>query len=239
VEVVSIKDELYGITKFVAKPLLIHWDKVSITLRSDFERYALGSNIPIQISAFYESDGRSFNGSVILKPKQPRCSSVGRLKISVNSISPDKRGITACDANELLIICDLIDYFVTFDGTTFGYAKLSISLRYRSDGKPVDGKVLVNGKQILGKNGLYLVDEPFYGLIYKASLRIDVPGFETQELEVSKFHVVNALTYSGAVAITGYAVIKLVEQLRRKKSQVEEGYSEETEELEIMPEVGI
>ena len=90
-----------------------------------------------------------------------------------------------------------------------------------------------------GKNGLYLVDEPFYGLIYKASVRIDVPGFETQELEVSKFHVVNALTYSGAIAIAGYTVIKLVERLRRKKSQVEEGYSEETEELEIMPEVGI
>jgi len=239
VEVVSIKDELYDITKFVAKPLLIHWDRVSITLRSGFERYALGSNIPIQINAFYESDGRPFNGSVILKPKQPRCSSIGRLKISVNSVSPDKRGITSYDANELSIVCDLIDYFVNFDAATFGYAKLSISLRYRSDGNPVDGKVSVNGKQILGKNGLYLVDEPFYGLIYKASVRIDVPGFETRELEVSKFHVVNALTYSGAIAITGYTVIKLVERLRRKKPKAEEGYSEETEELEIMPEVGI
>ena len=230
VTVVKVVDELYGLEKFASNTLTLAWDRVSITLSTEFNRYEVGSSVPIKVVAYYELDGAPFDGTVNLSPK-PECKEIGNLTVSVGSLIPGKRGITAFTANKVSVKCDLIQSSITFDGTVFGYAKTILNLKYKSDGRPVNGKVLINNKSVSGM-GKYVLEEPFYGLVYHAKGIAKVPGFRELVVESTNIHVGNSLAYCAVASFSVYLVIKILRKLRMRRQvsteeELEELYPEE------------
>ncbi len=225
VAVLKVEDKRYGLTKFRVEPLTIYWDRVTITLLAPVNRAEVGSKLEIALAAVYELDGTPFDGSYQLSGS-PQCTEVGDLRIAVNQIVPGKRGITEFKSNELVVRCDIIDKSLRFEGFTFGFAKAILTMKYRSDNSPVEGKVMINGKLSEGGPGTYFVEEPFYGFLYDMQSIVKVNGFETFEVMGSFIHMGNSLAYAGIVGTASLTAVKVVKS-KKKKTLEEEVFMEE------------
>ena len=220
VEVKEIIDEQYNLTAFKSNSLTLKWDRVSVTLSSKLNRIEVGKPIPVNITARYELDWTTFDGKVELQPNL-LCREVGDVTIKVNRIIPGARNITVFKSNTISVRCDLIESSLKFEGTVFGYAKTILKLNYKSDGEPVEGEVFINGKKIQG-SGTYILEEPFFGVIYDVKATAYVAGFNEVITEYSSIHTGNTLTYAGCIIAAAYAIIRFRGKLRLRRLQIEE-----------------
>jgi hypothetical protein len=94
----------------------------------------------------------------------------------------------------------------------FGYAKTTLKLNYKSDGKPVKGEVLINGKNVQGAE-TYILEEPFYWVVYNVKATVDVAGFNEVIAEYSDVHIGNTLTYAACIIGSAYAIVDSEEKL--------------------------
>ena len=225
ITVLKIEDRRYGLSKFKVEPLTIYWDRVTIMLGGPANRAEVGSKLEINVAAMYELDGTLFDGSYQLNGS-PMCTEVGDVRLSVSHVVPGKRGITEFRSNELVVRCDIIDKSLRFEGTTFGFAKTILAMKYRSDNSPVDGKVMINGRASEGSLGTYVIEEPFYGFLYDAKASVKVNGFEPFEVESSFVHVGNSLAYAGIMGAASLTAIRVIKS-RRRKTLEEEVFMEE------------
>jgi hypothetical protein len=225
VTVLKVEDRRYGLSKFRVVPLTIYWDRVTVTLSTPVNRAEVGSKLEINIAAIYELDGTPFDGSYQLVGS-PKCTEAGDVRLTVSQVVPGKRGITEFKSNELLVRCDIIDRSLRFEGTIFGFAKAILTMKYRSDNSPVEGKVMMNGKPPEGSSGTYTIEEPFYGFLYNVKASVKVNGFEPFEVEGSFIHMGNSLAYAGIMGAASLTAIRAVKS-KRKKTLEEEVFMEE------------
>jgi len=219
-EVVGIVDKRYNLTVFKSNTVTLRWDRVLVTLSSSLQRVEVGKTVPVNITAHYELDWAPFDGKVELQ-SNPLCREVGDITIRVGRITSGKRNITVFNSNTISVRCDLIEYSLQFEGVVFGYAKTTFKLNYKSDGKPVEGKVLINGKNVLG-TGTYVLEEPFYGIVYNVKATADVAGFNEVIAEYSSVHVGNTLTYAACTIASAYTIIRFRGKIRFRRPRVEE-----------------
>ena len=225
VTVLKVEDRRYGLSKFRVVPLTIYWDRVTVTLSAPVNRAEVGSELEINLAAIYELDGTPFDGSYQLVGS-PKCTEAGDVRLTVSQVVPGKRGITEFKSNELLVRCDIIDRSLRFEGTIFGFAKAILTMKYRSDNSPVEGKVMMNGKPPEGSSGTYTIEEPFYGFLYNVKASVKVNGFEPLEVEGSFVHMGNSLAYAGIIGAASLTAIRAVKS-KRKKTLEEEVFMEE------------
>ncbi len=219
-EVAGIVDKQYNLTVFKSNTVTLKWDRVLVTLSSGFQRVEVGKTVPVNITARYELDWTPFDGKIELQ-SNPLCREIGDITIKVGRVTSGKRNITLFNSNTISVRCDLIEYSLKFEGIVFGYAKTTFKLNYKSDGKPVEGGVVINGKSVLG-TGTYILEEPFYGIIYNMKATADVAGFNEVIAEYSSIHVGNTLTYTACAVASIYMIIRFRGNIRLRMPRVEE-----------------
>jgi len=106
-KVESIKDDLYGLTRFKANNISIIFDEVIITLEKMRDRVDVGSRAPIMIKAKYAYDNKPFNGQVILSQDLVQ-KSVGKYRYTVKKIIDQLYGLTKFESNSIEIIFDRV-----------------------------------------------------------------------------------------------------------------------------------
>jgi len=219
-KVTGIIDKRYNLTAFKSNAITLRWDRVLVALSSKLQRIEVGKTVPVNITAYYELDWMPFDGKVELQ-SNPLCREIGDITIKVGRITSGKRNIIVFNSNTISARCDLIEYSLKFESMVFGYAKTTLKLNYKSDGKPVEGKVLINGKNVLGA-GTYILEEPFYGVVYNVKATADVAGFNEVIAEYSSVHIGNTLTYAACIIGSGYTIIRFRGKIRLRRPQVEE-----------------
>ncbi|MCW4027583.1 MAG: DUF2341 domain-containing protein, partial [Candidatus Bathyarchaeota archaeon] len=143
--VAGIMDYRYGLTAFSSNEVQVIWDRVNISLSIPNPRISVGSEANITWAGFYEYDGDTFSGSVLLNNTQTK-DATGECCYTVASIVDPIHNLTAYAANGVQCIFDDIEASYGFETLTPGSVRVSVNLNDEYDGSPVeDAEVRVNG----------------------------------------------------------------------------------------------
>jgi len=150
----NISDPLFGLTAFKSNSVYAIFDRVNITLRVEDPRIDIGEKANLSWTGFYEYDGSSFTGSLLLNDTL-RKEQVGRYGFTVTSISDPLYNLTAFIANEVYCIWDrikIIDGGVSNTRSLLGDTeKIWFKAIYDYDGEVFDGAygvLLVNNSEM-------------------------------------------------------------------------------------------
>ncbi len=222
--VVEVQDNLYGITVYTANEFSVIYDKVIILLSADRERFDVGTQASISITAFYLYDGGDYDGYILLNDSLVK-DEVGRYGYSVAAIGNDTYGITVFESNEISIIFDrvVVNLSVEDDRINVG-ARASISWKgyYEFDGAIFNGSISLNGSLVQDRVGRYTyvvisISDPLYGLkVFKSNTvsvvfdrvvielrvvddRVDVGS--TVEISISAWYEYDMTNYDGYILL--------------------------------------
>ena len=155
-EVIGVYDAKYGLTVYVAEPVVVIFDKVIINLYPLRERYDVGREALIGIDARYAYDGAPFDGIVVLNDSLVKYEP-GVYGYEVLYIANDSYGITVYEANKVSLVFDMvvINLEVLDDRVGVGEAaNITFSAYYMLDGEPFVGEIFLNDslvKDVVGK----------------------------------------------------------------------------------------
>jgi hypothetical protein len=152
------------------------WDEVNIILSIDRDRYDVGSEPPLKITAYYEYDNQPFKGEIVINDTLVK-NEVGRYWFTVSKIIDNKYNLTVFNANRVSIIYDkvIINIEVLDDRIDVGSTpNISINAYYAYDGKIFNGSISFNDTLVKNNVGKYSyrvvnISDRLYGLTVYAS----------------------------------------------------------------------
>lgn len=178
----ALSGDSYGITVIGKNDVeYVIWDRVAVTLVPGDERIDVGSNASILWKAAYEYDDTVFVGSIILNETTMH-EGVGKRGYRVLEIRDEKHGLSAFTTNEVSIIFDEVEVFLsTADGRleVGRNATLSWEGRYAYDNEPFAGDVVLSEETTKPKKGRYSytikeISDPRYGLARFKANSLDI-----------------------------------------------------------------
>lgn len=204
--IVSINDQLYGLTSFKSNSVYVIFDLVNITLSTENDRIDIGSYAQINIYAVYAYGGEIFTGDIIFNDTLIH-NAVGLYNYTVAAINDNKYGISAFTSNTVSIIFDevVIELKPKYTRVMVGReAEITITSYYAYDRKPFEGIIYLNNPLKQPSIGLYtysveeIGDNP-YGLQRFRSNSVDII-FDKLSLIVN-VGTITPFTYNIAVKI--------------------------------------
>jgi hypothetical protein len=138
-----------GVTVFTQQCLgaSIIWDRVHVNLLASDQRIDVGTNASISYNAYYEYDGKPFEGSLVLNNSGTVLLSVGKTTYAVARISENKYGLTVFSSNSVTIVWDRIDVTLAADNERIDIgtnASITVLARYAFDETPMQGSWSLN-----------------------------------------------------------------------------------------------
>lgn len=144
--VLSIEDQLYGLSAFTSNSVDVIFDRVSVELSVADDRIDVGSTAQILVEASYVYDGAPFEGEVVFS-QELRRDEVGAYDYTVGEIEDPLYGLTAFTSNTVRVIFDrvLITLSVAEPDIQVGEtAEIGVRAAYAYDGTRYPGKVTLN-----------------------------------------------------------------------------------------------
>jgi hypothetical protein len=168
-----------GVTSYrqTAENPSIIWDKVTIKLENN--RVNVGSEATVSYEAFYEYDGETFAGSIMLNDTVFTQDILGKRGYKAIGITDDKYQLTQFTSNEAYVIFDRIKASYQIETLSPGALKVIVNVWYEYDDAPVGNtRVKVNGviSEYLG-NGVYVVNLPLWMPYQNVNIEIQKTAF--------------------------------------------------------------
>ena len=226
VTVARIGNDSYGITVFEANTVAIIFDRVVITLYVGDERIDVGSKANITWKAYYEYDGKPFQGDIILN-NPLSIDEVGNYSYTVKAIEDRLYGLTMFKSNTVYIVFDMvvIELEALDNRINIGEeARIRYTGYYAYDGMPFNGEIFLNDtlkKDMVGRY-FYTVEsikDPLYGLTaFKSNIvsviydkvivelsvdRIRVDIGSTVNISINAYYAYDGQPYTGEVVLNG------------------------------------
>lgn len=154
--VVSIRDDLYGLTVFESNSVSVIFDRVIINIVYD-HRVGVGTNPIIDIISYYEFDGEPFEGGIFFNDTVIK-NVVGKFGFRVVSIDDSKYGLTVFTANQFSVIFDKVKVILAVERERVDVgseAPILITAFYLYDGSEYDGDILLNDTLVKEEVGIY------------------------------------------------------------------------------------
>ena len=154
--VVAVSNDSYGITVFEANSVRVVVDRVIIQLSVLDDRIDVGDSADISWTAYYEFDGRPFEGYVYLNDSLSK-EVVGRYSYTVANISDPLYGLTAYSSNVVEVIFDRVVVILSTNDSRIDVgskARIEIFAFYEFDGLPFNGDVILNNPLVYDEVGL-------------------------------------------------------------------------------------
>lgn len=221
-EATRMTDPQYGITRFSSDPILIVWDRVSVSVSFPYERTKIGTEIEPVISGVYQYDNTPFQGTVRLDEGLIQYEP-GKYAFTVSSIDDPIHGLTEFHSNEASCTWDRIVVEERIDSNLPGFTAISFDFKYESDGAPVENaQVHINGKLgVETEPGRYTSRIFNLSPILRVNARLESPGFNEEFAFGPIYGIGNIAVYVIAFAIVVVAIVRLTglrERLSRGRS---------------------
>ena len=179
-----VEDELYGLTAYESNVVSIIFDKVIIELIPNTPIAIPGMNASIDIRAYYEYDGKPFNGRIYLNGST-YSESEGTLHYTVESIVDELYGLSIFESNVATIIFEEPILIIEVDLTSPFEAVIRGAIYLRGNDTLLEGVFKIDGESIsINEDGYYVkaisVSMPINSLDIEASIL----GRPIEEMEV-------------------------------------------------------
>jgi len=210
-EVTSVEPGGYGITSVSYNACKVIWDQVAIEVESPTERVILGTKSSPEVNAYYAYDHEPFTGSYRLDKEFS--SDLGSETYRVIEVTDNLYGLRGFTCSEGTYYFDSVEVEHAENQFIPGMVQITLTLRYRTDGSPVNGAdVVVNGESCTYKgNG-----------VYSASLTSLLPMTSLESLVRVDDHVVEQIEATtpmvgniAVIAMVLLVVILVLFRLRR------------------------
>jgi hypothetical protein len=211
-KVVSISDNLYGLTKFVSNDFTTILDRVNVKLSIVDNRIDVLSKPEIEWSATYEYDDSPFQGKVKIKIISGQTSTptpVGKNSYQVESIEDNKYGLSVFTSNQVDCIFDRVK--ITQGGVTNTLTKTGnmegvwFKAIYEYDSKEFTGEPTADGSMNkIWVNGIPMTWSSF-DKVWKYSTKLDDNGkltFEVTSIEDMRYKLTTFIDAAGSQSIT-------------------------------------
>ena len=208
----------YGVPShaYIEKQVQVVSDRVVVNLSSNSSRVEVGSEAKISVTARYEYDGRPLVGDVSLNDTLTK-NSTCTCTYSARSVSDRLYGLTDFATNIVTVTFDRIVATGSVFSLSPGSVAPSITLRYESDGRPVDeATVTVNGVSAVEvAQGVFQATVVTWSLLSQLSVYVVRPGFRSQDFSLSGY-VIGNIAVEAVVAIIVLAIIILITKRARR-----------------------
>jgi hypothetical protein len=210
-EVTSVEPGGYGITSVSYNKCKVIWDQVALEVESPSERVILGTKNSPEVNAHYAYDHEPFTGSYRLNKEFS--SDLGSETYRVIEVTDNLYGLRGFTCSEGTYYFDSVEVEHTENQFIPGMVQITLTLRYRTDGSPVNGAdVVVNGESCTYQgNGVYSAS--LTNLLPMTSLEslVRVDDQVVEQIEATTPMVGNIAVISMAFLI----VILVLSKLRR------------------------
>jgi len=154
-EVTGVEPGQHGITSVSYNRCKVIWDQVALEVESPLERVILGTKSSPEVNAYYSYDHEPFTGSY--KLDKEFSSDLGSETYRVIEITDNLYGLKGFTCSEGTYYFDSVEVEHNENQLIPGIVQVTLTLRYRTDGSPVNGaEVVVNGEPCTYKgNGVY------------------------------------------------------------------------------------
>jgi hypothetical protein len=144
IRVVSIIDELYGLSKVLQEPFDVIWDVVVVELRSDKEFYNVGEEARVTWNARYAFDNSLFEGKVRLSEGYLKADQPKKVTVEVVGVVDKRYNLTAFKSNAVTLRWDRVSVALSSKLQRVEVGKtvpVDVTAYYELDWTPFDGKV--------------------------------------------------------------------------------------------------
>jgi hypothetical protein len=154
-EVTGVEPGEHGITSVSYNKCNVIWDQVALEVESPLERVILGTKSSPEVNAYYSYDHESFTGSY--RMDKEFSSDLGSETYRVIEVTDNLYGLRGFTCSEGTYYFDSVEVEHTENQLIPGMVQVTLTLRYRTDGSPVNGAdVVVNGEPCTYQgNGVY------------------------------------------------------------------------------------
>jgi hypothetical protein len=154
-EATGIEPGGHDITSVSYNKCKVIWDQVALEVESPSERVILGTKSSPEVNAYYSYDHKPFTGSYRLDKEFS--SDLGSETYKVIEVTDNLYGLRGFTCSEGTYYFDSVEVEHTENQLIPGMVQVTLTLRYRTDGSPVNGaEVVVNGEPCTYQgNGVY------------------------------------------------------------------------------------
>ncbi|MEM3385857.1 MAG: M6 family metalloprotease domain-containing protein [Nitrososphaeria archaeon] len=218
----NVHDRIFNIKEFESNSVEIVFDKIVFQIENVKQRVPIGAKANLTIKAYYAYDGKEFRGHYALNNDLTKIT-VGKYNYTIVHMEDPLYELTAFESNTVTVTFDRINYNVEANTIIPGTIEYAITLKYESDGAPVeDAKVYVNNilTQKIG-NGKYVLRTQCLSLkhSYDVSIITELGKINTKEqtLVIGNFIIILIASVVGAIGLA-FLLVKIKYILHKKFS---------------------